>query len=159
MSAAGASRRPESVGRRLRRHVLRPDLEAHQRTRFPKTGRGDFRIAGELDTLTCQPSEVRFPLRDTLNGGLPMKSSTFTTQNLKPSDQLQSWHEWLFPAFDITRLDFDDPFEAQNSLWKLGDLIVSRVLAPSVHVKRTKANVKKSAGEGNASSFAHFCKL
>jgi hypothetical protein len=86
------------VGRRLRRHVLRPDLEAHQRTRFPKTGCGDFRIAGELD-------------------------------------------------------------KAQNSLWKLGDLIVSRVLAPSVHVKRTKANVKKAAGEGNASSFAHFCKL
>jgi hypothetical protein len=115
--------------------------------------------AGELDTLTCQPSEVRFPLRDTLNGGLPMKSSTFTTQNLKPSDQLQSWQEWFFPAFDITPLDLDDPFEAQNSLWKLGDLIVSRVLAPSVHVKRTKANVKKAAGEGNASSFAHFCKL
>jgi AraC-like DNA-binding protein len=76
-----------------------------------------------------------------------MKSSTFTTQNLKPSDQLQSWQEWFFPAFDITPLDLDDPFEAQNSLWKLGDLIVSRVLAPSVHVKRTKANVKKAAGD------------
>ncbi len=77
-----------------------------------------------------------------------MKSSTFTTQNLKPSDQLQSWQEWFFPAFDITPLvPADDPFEAQNSLWKLGDLIVSRVLAPSVHVKRTKANVKKTAGD------------
>jgi AraC-like DNA-binding protein len=76
-----------------------------------------------------------------------MKSSTFTTRNLKPSDQLQSWQEWFFPAFDITPLEPDDPFEAQNSLWKLGDLIVSRVLAPSVHVKRTKANLKKAAGD------------
>jgi AraC-like DNA-binding protein len=76
-----------------------------------------------------------------------MKSSTFTTQSLKSSDQLQSWQEWFFPAFDITPLEPDDSFEAQNSLWKLGDLIVSRVLAPSVHVKRTKANPKKAAGD------------
>jgi AraC-like DNA-binding protein len=76
-----------------------------------------------------------------------MRSSTFTTQNLKPSDQLQAWQEWFFPAFEITPLEPDDPFEAQNSLWKLGDVIVSRVLAPSVHVKRTKANLKKAAGD------------
>ena len=76
-----------------------------------------------------------------------MKSSTFTTEGLKPSDQLKSWQEWFFPAFEITSLEPDDPFEAQNSLWKLGDLIVSRVSAPSVYVKRTKANLKKAAGD------------
>jgi len=76
-----------------------------------------------------------------------VKSSIFTTQNLKPSDQLESWQEWFFPAFDITPLEPGYPFEAQNSLWKLGDLIVSRVSAPSAHVKRTRANLKKAAGD------------
>jgi AraC-like DNA-binding protein len=76
-----------------------------------------------------------------------VRNFTFTTQNLKHSDQLGSWQEWFFPAFDIMPLEPRYPFEAQNSLWKLGDLIVSRVVAPAVHVKRSKAHVKKAAGD------------
>ena len=76
-----------------------------------------------------------------------MKPFTFTTQELKPSDQLESWREWFFPAFEITPLEPRYSFEARNSLWKLGDLIVSRVTAPAVHVKRSKAHVKKTAGD------------
>jgi len=78
---------------------------------------------------------------------LPVKPFTFTTEDLKPSEQLKSWQEWFFPAFEITSLESDGMFEAQNSLWSLGDLIVSRVFAPSVHVKRTKSNLKKAAAD------------
>jgi AraC-binding-like domain len=72
---------------------------------------------------------------------------TFGTQKLKPSNKLEAWCEWFFPAFEITPLESRHQFQAQNSLWRLGDLIVSRVVAPAVHVKRSKAHVKKASGD------------
>ena len=72
-----------------------------------------------------------------------VKPSTFTTEGLKASDQVQSWQEWFFPAFEITPLESDGgPFKAENKLWNLGSLGVSRVSAPSVHVQRSKTNIK-----------------
>ena len=79
--------------------------------------------------------------------GTPVEPFTFTTQQLKPSDKLEAWREWFFPAFEITPLEPRYPFQARNSLWRLGDLIVSRVVAPAVHVKRSKAHVKKASGD------------
>ncbi len=72
-----------------------------------------------------------------------MNALSFTTINLKRSDQLQSWQEWFSPAFEVTPLESDhSEFKAQNSLWNIGSLGVSHVVAPAVHVRRSKKNVK-----------------
>jgi AraC-like DNA-binding protein len=72
----------------------------------------------------------------------PVIPSTFTTQSLRPLDQLQAWQEWFSPVFDISPTEqVGDEFHAQNTVWNLGDLLISRVSAPSVRVVRTKANL------------------
>jgi AraC-like DNA-binding protein len=38
----------------------------------------------------------------------------------------------------------DEGFSAKNIVWSLGDISISRVSAPSVHVKRAKANLAKA---------------
>jgi AraC-like DNA-binding protein len=69
----------------------------------------------------------------------------FATQNLRPRDQLQAWQEWFAPVFDISPMEqAGDGFSAKNIVWSLGDISISRVLAPSVHVKRAKANLAKA---------------
>lgn len=74
-----------------------------------------------------------------------MTPATFATQNLRPRDQLQAWQEWFAPVFDISPMEqAEDGFSAKNIVWSLGDISISRVLAPSVHVKRAKANLAKA---------------
>jgi AraC-like DNA-binding protein len=74
-----------------------------------------------------------------------MIATTFTTQSLRPLDQVQSWQEWFSPVFEISPIEpAGDEFHAQNTVWSLGDVMISRVLAPSVHVKRRKANLAKA---------------
>ena len=74
-----------------------------------------------------------------------MIPTTFTTQNLAPLDQLPSWQEWFSPVFDISPMEpAGDEFHAQNTVWSLGDVMISRVLAPSVHVKRSRTNLAKA---------------
>ena len=74
-----------------------------------------------------------------------MTPATFATQNLRPQDQLQAWQEWFAPVFDISPMEqAEDGFSAKNIVWSLGDISISRVLAPSVHVKRAKANLAKA---------------
>jgi AraC-like DNA-binding protein len=71
--------------------------------------------------------------------------ATFATKNLRPQDQLQAWQEWFAPVFDISPMEqAGDRFSAKNIVWRLGDISISRVLAPSVHVKRAKANLAKA---------------
>ena len=75
----------------------------------------------------------------------PVTPATFATQNLRPRDQLQAWQEWFAPVFDISPMEqAEDGFSAKNVVWSLGDISISRVLAPSVHVKRAKANLAKA---------------
>jgi len=74
-----------------------------------------------------------------------MIPTTFTTQSVRPLDQLQSWQEWFSPVFEVSPIEqAGDEFHAQNVVWSLGDLTISRVLAPSVHVKRSRANLAKA---------------
>lgn len=73
-----------------------------------------------------------------------MTPSFFTTQDLAPQDQLQAWQEWFSPVFEISPTESNDEFRAQNSVWSLGDLVISRVVAPSVRVVRTKAHLAKA---------------
>jgi AraC-like DNA-binding protein len=71
--------------------------------------------------------------------------TTFATQDLRSPDQLQAWQEWFAPVFDISPMEqADEGFSAKNIVWSLGDISISRVSAPSVHVKRTKANLAKA---------------
>lgn len=70
--------------------------------------------------------------------------SVFETQNLAPSDQLPAWQEWFWPVFDISPVEQGDEFHAQNMVWSLGDIVISRVVAPPVRVVRTRAHVAKA---------------
>lgn len=74
-----------------------------------------------------------------------MTPATFATQDLRPRDQLQAWQEWFAPVFDISPMEqAGDGFAAKNIVWSLGDISISQVLAPSVRVKRAKANLAKA---------------
>jgi AraC-like DNA-binding protein len=64
---------------------------------------------------------------------------------MRPRDQVDAWREWFSPIFEIeSRHDAEDSFEAENKVWDLGSLLVSRVSAPSVRVSRTKTNINKA---------------
>ena len=72
----------------------------------------------------------------------------FTTQTMRPLDQLQSWQEWFSPMFDISPIaQVGDEFFARNKVWSLGNVMISRVVAPSVHVKRRKLNIAKASAD------------
>jgi AraC-like DNA-binding protein len=74
-----------------------------------------------------------------------MTPSTFATKSLPPLDQLQAWQEWFSPVFDIYRTgDIGAEFHARNRVWSAGDILISRVSAPSVRVTRTKDNIAKA---------------
>jgi hypothetical protein len=70
--------------------------------------------------------------------------SLFTTQTLAPPDQLLAWQEWFSPLFEITPTKAGDEFHAKNTVWSLDDILISRVVAPSVRVVRRKANLAKA---------------
>jgi AraC-like DNA-binding protein len=71
--------------------------------------------------------------------------ATLATQDLRPRDQLQAWQEWFAPVFDISPMEqAGEGFSAKNIVWSLGDISISQVLAPSVRVKRAKANLAKA---------------
>jgi len=70
--------------------------------------------------------------------------SIFATQSLAPSDQLQAWQDWFSPVFEICVVAQGGEFHAQNKVWSLGDIVISRVVAPPVRVVRTKANLAKA---------------
>ncbi|MCP4619022.1 MAG: helix-turn-helix domain-containing protein [Bradyrhizobium sp.] len=64
---------------------------------------------------------------------------------MRPRDQLEAWREWFAPTFDITPIEpAGEGFLANNDVWNLGDISISRVLAPAVHVKRGRANLAKA---------------
>ena len=78
--------------------------------------------------------------------GYPVIPAVFETQGFRPRDQLQAWQEWFSPVFDISPIgSAGEGFAAKNSVWSLGeDISMSRVLAPSVHVTRAKANLAQA---------------
>jgi hypothetical protein len=59
-------------------------------------------------------------------------------------DRQEAWHEWFRPVLDVTTVDQScSEFLAENSVWKLGVLVMSRVSAPAEHVVQTKAQVRR----------------
>jgi AraC-like DNA-binding protein len=74
-----------------------------------------------------------------------MKSSSFSTRTLLDwRDQFDAWRTWFSPVFEISREGDATDFVAENEIWDLGGLAISRVSAPSVRVKRAKANLRRA---------------
>ena len=73
-----------------------------------------------------------------------MRHDVFTTRSLAPRDQYAAWRERFQPVLEVLPDKLaDDGFVAENQIWRLGELAVSRVLAPSVRVARTKASIRR----------------
>ena len=73
-----------------------------------------------------------------------MTPEIFSTQALHPSDQFEAWREWYLSVFEVIRKDeTDDRFLGEIRLWSFGGLAMSRTVAPSIHVLRTKGHVRR----------------
>lgn len=74
-----------------------------------------------------------------------MVPETFTTHTLQQRDQADAWKTWFEPVFGVIPRKADDPsFPARNTVWKLDDLVVSRVSAPAVRVQRTPSQIRRN---------------
>ena len=75
--------------------------------------------------------------------GRTMTPETFTTQALRPRDQLEAWREWYRPVFDVVPKNAHcDEFPAETHVWRLGGLAMSRTSAPPLDVVRTKGHLR-----------------
>ncbi len=73
-----------------------------------------------------------------------MTPDVFSTRSLARGDRPDAWHEWFRPVLDVTPLPCaDDEFLAENRVWKLGGLVMSRVSAPPVRVLRSRTHVRR----------------
>jgi len=73
-----------------------------------------------------------------------MTPSVLSTRSLDPRDQFDAWRTWFSPVFDISRTRDERCFIAENKVWDLGGLLVSRVSAPSVRVLRARSNLRRA---------------
>jgi AraC-like DNA-binding protein len=77
-----------------------------------------------------------------------MTPETFATHSLPARDQLEAWRSWFHSVFDVLPWQsVAAGFPAESQLWKLDGLAVSRVAAPSIHVARTKALIRRNPGD------------
>jgi AraC-like DNA-binding protein len=67
-----------------------------------------------------------------------------TTAAVEPKAQLEAWREWFWPLLDVSSESEDGPFVAENTVWNLGGLLMSRVSAPAVRVTRSKTNLVRA---------------
>lgn len=92
-----------------------------------------------------------------------MVPNSFATQSLRPRDQFEAWREWYQPILDILpKQSTGTEFPAETHMWKLGDLSMSRTIAPSVQVVRRKSNLRRDPVDHWVISYcargAHFAK-
>jgi hypothetical protein len=58
---------------------------------------------------------------------------------------LEAWRSWFHSVFEVLPRQSDEAgFLAESRLWNLDGLAVSRVAAPSIHVARTKALIRRN---------------
>lgn len=73
-----------------------------------------------------------------------MIPDTFTTQSLSPRDQFEAWRDWYSSVLEvIPKEPMNGGFSAETRLWNLGGLSISRTIAPSVDVLRTKSHLRR----------------
>jgi AraC-like DNA-binding protein len=74
-----------------------------------------------------------------------MNSTTLSTGALEARDRFDAWRGWFSPVFEISPKPDMADFLAENEIWDLGGLLISRVSAPSVRVVRAKANLRRAS--------------
>jgi AraC-like DNA-binding protein len=73
-----------------------------------------------------------------------MTPETFSTRSLRPAEQYEAWRQRFQPVFEVTpKHSVGDGFAAENQIWTLGGLAVSRLSAPPVRVARKKGNLRR----------------
>lgn len=74
-----------------------------------------------------------------------MTPETFTTRSMVRRDQSEAWRDWFRPVLDVVPQSSPSAgFPGRNVVWKLGDLVVSRVSAPAVRVLRTPSLIRRT---------------
>jgi AraC-like DNA-binding protein len=67
----------------------------------------------------------------------------FETRSLRRQDQLEAWRAWFGPILEVApRQPADSGFAAENHLWRLGGLAVTRTIAPPSHIARTMTSLR-----------------
>jgi AraC-like DNA-binding protein len=69
----------------------------------------------------------------------------FSTTAFRAADQIAAWREWFYPIFEISPVaGSETPFFAENKVWDIGGILLSRSVAPATHVKRGKLNISRN---------------
>lgn len=73
-----------------------------------------------------------------------MTPRIFSTQAVRLREQFEAWREWYSLVFEVTPKDpVGDGFPGEMRLWNLGGLAISRTIASSCQVWRTKAHIRR----------------
>lgn len=73
-----------------------------------------------------------------------MTPDIFSTQAFRPRDQFEAWREWYSSVFEVMPRDpIGDGFPGEIRLWNLGGLAISRTIAASSQISRTKSHVRR----------------
>ena len=73
-----------------------------------------------------------------------MTPDIFATHALRPRDQFEAWREWYSSVFEVMPRDpIGDGFPSEIRLWNLGGLAISRTIAASSQISRTKSHVRR----------------
>ena len=73
-----------------------------------------------------------------------MTPDIFSTQAFRPRDQFEAWREWYSSVFEVMPRDpIGDGFPSEIRLWNLGGLAISRTIAASSQISRTKSHVRR----------------
>jgi AraC-like DNA-binding protein len=74
-----------------------------------------------------------------------MTPEIFATMTMRQRDQREAWREWFRPVLEVVPRDpAGGGFSARNTVWKLDGVVVSRVSAPAVRVKRTPSLMRRN---------------
>ena len=73
-------------------------------------------------------------------------AATFATQVFRPCDQHEAWREWFRPILEvIPKENAEKGFAAENRLWSMDGIAVSKVAAPPVRAVRTRAELRRDS--------------
>lgn len=75
-----------------------------------------------------------------------MMPKMFSTDSLEWKEQADAWRTWFEPVFEVIPLA-SGRFSATHAIWKLDDLLISRVIAPAVRVRRTAAHLRRDPAD------------
>jgi AraC-like DNA-binding protein len=74
-----------------------------------------------------------------------MDPFSFSTKDLSLRDQQAAWSEWFRPVFDVEPEDTELPgFDAEYSVWRVGDVSVTWASAPAARTVRTSSHLRQS---------------